>query len=233
MEDSAVIPSLSMGPVGSRFVSSDEIETAKARRDEQWKAAYARLGQEPPPQPQADAYDGRSLAEVTPFLCPFKKLAANRAAKQEEWEEKSKLANQFRALEEDEIMFLDSLREKEEAEEKARQERDGEEVKGFKEAVAARMQLSNAPPPSIGSSSATKSTVSKKDPKAPAIVKKDLKKLSLKGVVVKKKKIASAGKTDVPVIVEAAKTVRSWDTDSNTGDGPSTKKRRISESSES
>ncbi|KAJ3909741.1 N-terminal domain of NEFA-interacting nuclear protein NIP30-domain-containing protein [Lentinula edodes] len=224
MEDSAVIPSLSMGPVGSRFVSSDEIETAKARRDEQWKAAYARLGQEPPPQPQADAYDGRSLAE---------KLAANRAAKQEEWEEKSKLANQFRALEEDEIMFLDSLREKEEAEEKARQERDGEEVKGFKEAVAARMQLSNAPPPSIGSSSATKSTVSKKDPKAPAIVKKDLKKLSLKGVVVKKKKIASAGKTDVPVIVEAAKTVRSWDTDSNTGDGPSTKKRRISESSES
>lgn len=30
-------------------------------------------------------------------------------------------------------MFLDSLREREEAEEKARQERDGEEVKGFKE----------------------------------------------------------------------------------------------------
>ncbi|KAJ3925868.1 MAG: N-terminal domain of NEFA-interacting nuclear protein NIP30-domain-containing protein [Lentinula lateritia] len=233
MEDSAVIPSLSMGPVGSRFVSSDEIETAKARRDEQWKAAYARLGQEPPPQPQADAYDGRSLAEVTPFLCPFKKLAANRAAKQEEWEEKSKLANQFRALEEDEIMFLDSLREREEAEEKARQERDGEEVKGFKEAVAARMQLSNAPPPSIGSSSAAKSAVPKKDPKAPVIVKKDLKKLSLKGVVVKKKKIASAGKTDVPVIVEAAKTVRSWDTDPNSDDGPSTKKRRISESSES
>ncbi|KAJ4487087.1 hypothetical protein C8J55DRAFT_558167 [Lentinula edodes] len=39
MEDSAIIPSLSMGPVGSRFVSSDEIETAKACRDEQWKAA--------------------------------------------------------------------------------------------------------------------------------------------------------------------------------------------------
>lgn len=100
-------------------------------------------------------------------------------------------------------------------------------------AVAARMQLSNAPPPSIGSSSAAKSAVPKKDPKAPVIVKKDLKKLSLKGVVVKKKKIASAGKTDVPVIVEAAKTVRSWDTDPNSDDGPSTKKRRISESSES
>jgi hypothetical protein len=58
------IPSISTGAVGSRFVSQSDIETAKARRDEQWKAAYARLGQEPPPPPQEDAYDGRSLAEV-------------------------------------------------------------------------------------------------------------------------------------------------------------------------
>ncbi|KAK1228366.1 hypothetical protein PQX77_008575, partial [Marasmius sp. AFHP31] len=62
MED-APVPSLSSGVVGSRFVSSDEIETAKARREEQWKAAYARLGQEPPPQQTEDSYDGRSLAE--------------------------------------------------------------------------------------------------------------------------------------------------------------------------
>jgi hypothetical protein len=40
MDDS--IPSISTGSVGSRFVSSNDIETAKARRDEQWKAAYAR-----------------------------------------------------------------------------------------------------------------------------------------------------------------------------------------------
>ena len=40
MEDS--IPSISTGAVGSRFVSQSEIETAKARREEQWKAAYAR-----------------------------------------------------------------------------------------------------------------------------------------------------------------------------------------------
>jgi len=42
MEES-MIPSLSTGVVGSRFVTQDEVETAKARRDEQWKAAYARL----------------------------------------------------------------------------------------------------------------------------------------------------------------------------------------------
>ena len=40
MDDS--IPSISSGPVGSRFVSQDELDSARARRDEQWKAAYAR-----------------------------------------------------------------------------------------------------------------------------------------------------------------------------------------------
>ena len=40
MEDA--IPSLSTGVVGSRFVSQEELDTAKARRQEQWKAAYAR-----------------------------------------------------------------------------------------------------------------------------------------------------------------------------------------------
>lgn len=43
------------------------------------------------------------------------------------------LANQFRALEEDEIMFLDSIREKQEEEERQRKEKDGEEVRNFKE----------------------------------------------------------------------------------------------------
>jgi hypothetical protein len=45
------------------------------------------------------------------------------------------LANQFRALEEDEIMFLDSLREKQEAEERQRKLQDGEEIKSFKQFV--------------------------------------------------------------------------------------------------
>lgn len=38
------LPSVSSQPgtVGSRFISQDDIDSAKARRDEQWKAAYAR-----------------------------------------------------------------------------------------------------------------------------------------------------------------------------------------------
>ncbi|KAJ2920182.1 hypothetical protein MD484_g22, partial [Candolleomyces efflorescens] len=178
MSDS-LIPSLSDGQVGSRFVTEHEIDSARARRDEQWKAAYARLGQEPPPQQQEDAvYDGRSLAE---------KLAANRVAKQEEWEEKNKLANQFRALEEDEIMFLDSIREKQEEEERIRKEMDGEELKSFREAVAARTSTTNNAPPVI--SPPQPASVSSKPaakPKPAVSAKKDTKK-SLKGLIVKKK----------------------------------------------
>ena len=89
MTDEA-LPSISTGVVGSRFVSQSDIEAARTRRDEQWKAAYARflglslshtsdflsqslsftfrLGQAPPPAPQEDAFDGRSLAEVRSYL---------------------------------------------------------------------------------------------------------------------------------------------------------------------
>ncbi|KAL6310069.1 N-terminal domain of NEFA-interacting nuclear protein NIP30-domain-containing protein [Sparassis latifolia] len=124
MDDIDAIPSISSGSVGSRFVSQNDIETAKAKREEQWKAAYARLGQEPPPPLTEDVFDGRSLAE---------KLAANRAAKQEEWEERNKLGNQFRALEEDEVLFLDSIMEKQREEERLRKEMDGEELKHFRD----------------------------------------------------------------------------------------------------
>lgn len=171
----ADIPSLSSGSVGSRFVSQTELDVARQRREEQWKAAYARLGQDPPPPQQEETFDGRSLAE---------KLAANRAAKQEEWEERNKLGNQFRALEEDEVVFLDSIRERQLEEERKRKEEDGVELANFREAVAAR----NGPPPPpvpVSDSSTTKPKVDPPKPKLP-VVKKDTKK-SLKGVVVKKK----------------------------------------------
>ncbi|KAM5533090.1 hypothetical protein V8D89_013233 [Ganoderma adspersum] len=183
MDDS--IPSIQTAGVGSRFVSQNELEAAKARRDEQWKAAYARLGQEPPPQPTEDAFDGRSLAE---------KLAANRAAKQEEWEERNKLGNQFRALEEDEVLFLDSVLEKQREEERLRKETEGEELKHFREAVAARETAANKPPP-IGATSAAEKSGPPKAKPAPAPAKKDAKK-SLKGVLVKKKPVKTATTSD-------------------------------------
>ncbi|KAI0673474.1 N-terminal domain of NEFA-interacting nuclear protein NIP30-domain-containing protein [Trametes maxima] len=181
------IPSIQTSGVGSRFVSQSELETAKAKRDEQWKAAYARLGQEPPPQPADDAFDGRSLAEH--------EAHAFQAAKQEEWEERNKLGNQFRALEEDEVLFLDSVLEKQREEERLRKEMDGEELKHFREAVAARETAANKPPP-IGAAAATVSPPPAAKPSA-APTKKDPKK-TLKGVLVKKKSKTAAPSASVP-----------------------------------
>ncbi|KAF7347739.1 hypothetical protein MVEN_01531200 [Mycena venus] len=205
--EEAMVPSLSSAGIGSRFVSQDDVDTAKARREEQWKAAYARIGMEPPQQQEQDFSDGRSLAE---------KLAANKIAKQEEWEEKTKLANQFRALEEDEIMFLDSVRERQEAEERERREKDGEEVQNFKEAVAARNNAVNNPPPI-----APKPMVAAAPSKPPAPARK---KGPLKGVVVKKK-----AKPPTPVKEDAGKedTTKTKDKDD---EQPDAKRRRISES---
>jgi hypothetical protein len=173
---------VSVGGVGSRFISQNDLEEAKARRDDQWKAAYARLGQVPPPQPVEDSFDGRSLAE---------KLAANRAAKQEEWEEKTKLANQFRALEEDEIMFLDSIREKQAEEERLRKAQDGEELSDFRKAVAARENDLNKPTQPMAQPRKQSDDATEK-PKVPVVAsKKDVKK-TLKGVVVKKRPKSNA-----------------------------------------
>jgi hypothetical protein len=46
MADEAIpeaIPSISSGVVGSRFVTQSDVEAARTRREEQWKAAYARF----------------------------------------------------------------------------------------------------------------------------------------------------------------------------------------------
>ncbi|KAG2044721.1 N-terminal domain of NEFA-interacting nuclear protein NIP30-domain-containing protein [Suillus americanus] len=209
MEDG--LPSVSVGGVGSRFISQNDLEEAKARREDQWKAAYARLGQVPPPQPVEDSFDGRSLAE---------KLAANRAAKQEEWEEKTKLANQFRALEEDEIMFLDSIREKQAEEERLRKAQDGEELSDFRKAVAARENDLNKPTQPMAQPR-NQSDDTPEKPKAPVLVsKKDVKK-SLKGVVVKKRPKSNA---PTPSDSKAKDSIKNVDKDAP----PATKRRKIS-----
>ncbi|CAL1695374.1 unnamed protein product [Somion occarium] len=227
MED---IPSISSGTVGSRFVSQDELEIAKARRDEQWKAAYARLGQEPPPPPAEDVFDGRSLAE---------KLAANRAAKQEEWEERNKLGNQFRALEEDEVLFLDSVLEKQREEERLREEMDGKELKNFREAVAARESATTKPPPIITAVSSSNSAppVKNNKPTTTSAVKKDTKK-SLKGVLVKKKMKPTPASAPPPVDKSKAaerqlsrQNDSANDSDNDKAQPPQAKRRKLSKPS--
>ncbi|KAK4172663.1 putative NEFA-interacting nuclear protein NIP30 [Triangularia setosa] len=73
---------------------------------------------------QAQEGGEKSLYEV---------LQANKAAKQAEIEEKTKLKNQFRALDEDEIDFLDEVKRKKREEELERRRELEEGLKAFKE----------------------------------------------------------------------------------------------------
>ncbi|CAE6501322.1 unnamed protein product [Rhizoctonia solani] len=188
MEDGNPLTALAAtGSVASRFVTQTEIDSAKERRDEQWKAAYARLGQEPPPRPTEDPeYDGRSL---------YERLQANKVAKQEQWEEQNKLSNQFRALEEDEIHFLDGLVDEKIIKERKRKEEENEELKGFREAVSQReaqqVAASGPVPPT---------STPKPPPKAaaPAPAKTQAKKNQkalLKGAIVRKPSASASGST--------------------------------------
>jgi FAM192A/Fyv6, N-terminal domain len=66
---------------------------------------------------------------------PPQKLAANRAAKQEEYENSHKLSAQFRSLDPDEINFLDEVAVRRFEEEKKVREGDEEMLKGFRACV--------------------------------------------------------------------------------------------------
>jgi len=76
-----------------------------------------------------EEYDGRSL---------YEKLKETKDKKQEAFEEKLKFKNQFRALDDEEVAFLDDAAEEKRAIEMAKQEEIQKEMKRFKEAIACR-----------------------------------------------------------------------------------------------
>ncbi|KAI5466694.1 N-terminal domain of NEFA-interacting nuclear protein NIP30-domain-containing protein [Mariannaea sp. PMI_226] len=88
-----------------------ELEAERRRREEQRVKAASGEGE-------------RSLYDV---------LQANKAAKQAAFEEQTKLRNQFRALDDDEIEFLDEVREKKRAEERLARQQEEEGLKAFRQ----------------------------------------------------------------------------------------------------
>jgi len=158
-------------------------------------------------------------------------LAANRAAKQEEWEEKTKLANQFRALEEDEIMFLDSIREKEAEAERLRKAQDGEELQDFKKAVKERESALNKASTSTPAPQQTaKTTIDTPQPSKPSLVKKETNaKKALKGVLMKKKtKPAADAPKRATVREETKMSTTTGEPTNDAEDVRDTKRRKIS-----
>ncbi|GHJ83934.1 hypothetical protein NliqN6_0336 [Naganishia liquefaciens] len=180
MDDPSVTGLQTSGSVSSRFVSQNDIDEAKKRKEEEWKAAYARLGQEPPPQEEEAPYDPRSL---------YERLSIQKETKKEEWDEKMRMANQFRGLDSDELQFLDETARLERERQRKIEMHDAEELAAFK-----RMQNKSGPIPSptletsqrsnADSTVASESSASKSS-SAHVPSKKNVKSL-LKGVIKKK-----------------------------------------------
>jgi len=124
-------------------------------------------------------------------------------------------------------MFLDSIRERQEDEERQRKEKDGVEVMDFKKAVAARENATNKPlPPALSTATPTlrpTNTTSDNLKGKGAPAKNDMKK-SLKGVLVKKKPKIAASPT-----VPATKEKRSADGEPklDSDSQPEAKRRRV------
>ncbi|PQE06405.1 nefa-interacting nuclear nip30 protein [Rutstroemia sp. NJR-2017a WRK4] len=94
--------------MSSGFVSGGTTDAPIERSDE-WLAAQQEIEANRQKKAlEARQNDGKSLFEI---------LEANKAAKQEAFEEANKIKNQFRALDEDEVDFLDSVLESTRAEE--------------------------------------------------------------------------------------------------------------------
>ncbi|KIS00072.1 hypothetical protein L804_02710 [Cryptococcus deuterogattii 2001/935-1] len=163
------------GAISSRFESQSAIDEARENRKKEWAEAYARIGQEPPPEEPETDYDARTL---------YERLQAQKELKQEEWDSKMKLSNQWRGLNADEQRFLAEKEAEKRAEQKKLEEREAEEMRAYRERLAARntSQAEDLPPiiASIAKPAPPKKVPSKD------VKKKDVKSL-MKGVVVKKK----------------------------------------------
>ncbi|CAI7610320.1 unnamed protein product [Penicillium glandicola] len=109
--------------MSSGFVSAGTNEQP-IDRDDEWLRAQQELEEERRRKAELGKQDdGKSLFEV---------LERNKMAKQEAFEEKSRLRNQFRSLDEDEVEFLDSVLESTRAKEAAVKKETADQLEAFR-----------------------------------------------------------------------------------------------------
>ncbi|RVX66383.1 hypothetical protein B0A52_09613 [Exophiala mesophila] len=143
----------------SRFVSAGT-EADSITRDDAWiqaqKEVEAQRQTKPVVKP-GEQEGGKSLYEV---------LQQNKASKQEAFEEQARLKNQFRALDDDEIEFLESVNESVKAKQHAVEQETAEQLEEFRKqrAAAEHSLLETAPGsnPTLGSPVASSWMVKKK-----------------------------------------------------------------------
>ncbi|KAE8378103.1 N-terminal domain of NEFA-interacting nuclear protein NIP30-domain-containing protein [Aspergillus bertholletiae] len=109
--------------MSSGFVSAGT-DQEPIERDDEWLRVQQELEEERRRKAELGKQaDGKSLFEV---------LQQNKMAKQEAFEEKIKLKNQFRSLDEDEVEFLDSIMESTRAQEAAVKKETAEQLEAFR-----------------------------------------------------------------------------------------------------
>ena len=108
----------------SRFVSQNDLSEAQKRREEEIRAAYARIGQEPPPEPtKEELSDTRSL---------YERLEEAKALKQDRWEEMFRVARR-KGLNESEAAFLDEVEQKRKDKEDSKRRDENFELDKFRQ----------------------------------------------------------------------------------------------------
>ncbi|EXJ71488.1 uncharacterized protein A1O5_05296 [Cladophialophora psammophila CBS 110553] len=122
----------------SRFVSAGtdadaDADAAGPASNDAWMKAQQQVEstRKPKKLDEGTQDGGKSLYEV---------LQANKAAKQEAFEESIRLKNQFRALDDDEVEFLDSVLEASRAKENAIKQETAEQLEVFRKQRAAAEQ---------------------------------------------------------------------------------------------
>ncbi|GIK02764.1 hypothetical protein Aspvir_006825 [Aspergillus viridinutans] len=125
--------------MSSGFVAAGT-DQEPVERDDEWRRAQHELEEERRRKAELGRQEGgKSLYDV---------LQQNKMAKQEAFEEKIKLKNQFRSLDEDEVEFLDSIMESTRAQEAAVKKETAEQLELFRrqreEAEKALLENSSA-----------------------------------------------------------------------------------------
>ncbi|CAG8614366.1 10483_t:CDS:2 [Paraglomus brasilianum] len=164
-----------MDPEGSlkrKFVSQEEIDEARRKRQEEWKIVMEKTGKEAPQQ--EEEYDPRTL---------YERLQEQKMKKEEAFQEQTRLSNLIHRLDEDEIEFLATLENQERKSEKVKLKKEEELLEEFRRAAAEADEAThNAISVITGFASHAK-----QHPDKPKVIKHDAQKDILKNAVKRRK----------------------------------------------
>lgn len=116
-----------------KFVSEEELEEARKKRQEEWEKV--RKPDDPEVVPE-EPYDPRSL---------YEQLQEQKLKKEEEYAEKQRFSNQVKRLDDDEAQFLEFVSQKQEEITQKREAEDAEVLQEYRSAVLNKMTSPTSP----------------------------------------------------------------------------------------